>query len=132
VSASEVPPPTEKKDSHPIWGLLIMEGFLVTNAWMASEDPSGYGGFLALVAPISGCEFYCSGLIAAESIAIYNMSIDENKNSKSEIFKNNMIAWHVFAAVGGVASYFIDDEDIKLSFKPSMNSGGNLVFNYRF
>jgi anaerobic C4-dicarboxylate transporter len=45
---------------------------------------------------------YCSELIAVESLALYNLSIDTDKILKSEIFKSNMIAWHIFAGVVGI------------------------------
>ena len=125
---------TEKKyPLHPAWEVLIVEGLIVANSWMASQAPGAYGAGAALLFPLNGCNYsYCADLIAAESIALYNLTLDENETSKGEIFKNNMIAWHVFAATGLLFNYFIDDSDAKLGFQPIETGGGKLVINYRY
>ncbi|WP_157726666.1 hypothetical protein [Thalassotalea crassostreae] len=127
--------PDVKPQETEITPLMIIgvEALFAVNSWMASEDPHTYGGAAALLFPIAGCnELYCSNLIAAESLALYNLSIDDDKTSKSEIFKNNMIAWHIFAGVVGLSEYLIEDKDIKLSFQPISTGGGKIVFDYKF
>ena len=120
--------------------ILIGEGLFLANAWLASKDPHVYGGVLALLAPLAAFEGNSSettqwvGLIAAESIAAYNIGIDKNKESKSDIFKKNLIAWHVFAATVGITGYIMGDFDSEqsLSLKPNFNGGANLVYSKRF
>jgi len=121
--------------------ILLAEGSFLANAWLASEDPHAYGVVLALLAPLAAAGEGNSsettkwvGLIAAESIAIYNIGIDTNKKSKSDIFKKNFIAWHLFAATIGVTGYIMGDFDSEqsLSLKPNFNGGANLVYSKRF
>jgi len=120
--------------------ILIGEGIFLANAWLASEYPHAYGGALALLAPLAAFDGNSSktaiwvGLIAAESIAVYNIGIDTNKESKSDIFKKNLIAWHLFTATVGVTGYIMGDFDSEqsLSLKPNINGGAHLVYSKRF
>ena len=124
--------------------IVAVEAMLGINAWMASESPKVYGGFSALLFPFAGAGAgagdasrgkitYWSGVLAAESISIYNLSLDEDKESKSDIFKNNMIAWHIFLGVVSTAfiveNKYFNQENI--SFIPA-KGGGQIAFNYKF
>ncbi len=125
---------------HPITMFLLMEGMLGVNAWLASENPHAYGAVGALLFPVAAGEGSKSetetwvGIIGAESIAVYNLSIDEDEKSKNEIFKSNMIAWHLFAGVLITTKYIIGDNDgsKSLSINPTRNGGVQLVYNYKF
>lgn len=131
-----------KQDTmHPVAMFFLVEGMLGINAWMASENPRAYGVVGALLFPLAAggqgdltATEQWVGLIGAESIAVYNLSIDDEKTSKSEIFKNNMIAWHLFAGALGITSYLVGDTDSNesLSLKPTAYGGAQLVYNYKF
>lgn len=120
--------------------VLIGEGLVLANAWLASENPHIYGGALAILSPLGAAEGNAStttkwvGFLSAESIAVYNLNIDENKKSKSDIFKDNFIAWHLFAATIGISGYLMGDFKSKesLSLRPDFNGGATLVYNRRF
>ena len=117
---------------------LIVESLIGINAWMASESPDVYGGVSALLFPLAGGEnvgefTYWSSLTTAESIAIYNIALDEDHYSKREIFKNNLLAWHLFAGVllvnGYVDSKWFTEETV--AFIPE-SGGGRIAFNFSF
>ena len=118
--------------------IVAVEAMFGINAWMASESPKVYGGFSALLFPFAGAGAgeasrgkitYLSGVLAAESISIYNLSLDEDKESKSDIFNNNMIAWHIFLGVISTAfiveNKYFNQENI--SFIPAKMRWTNCV-----
>ncbi len=131
----------KNNEIHPITVFFLLEGMLGINAWLASENPHAYGAVGALLFPLAAggegsqneTEVWV-GLIGAESIAFYNLSIDEEEKTKSEIFKNNMIAWHLFAGVLLTTKYIIGDNDSNesLSIKPNTYGGLQFVYNYKF
>lgn len=122
----------KENDIHPVWGVLIMEGFVVANSIWASNKPAEFGTALALLSPIAGCSsHYCMGLIAAESIALYNLTVDTETTSKDEILRNNIIAWHLMAGAVMLTGYLIDEPDVKLGFYPIIDGAG-LQFSYVF
>ena len=120
--------------------ILIVEGLFLVNSWMASESPNTYGAIAALLFPIGAAEGNNSattkwvGFLSAESLAIYNINLDEDKERKSDIFKNNMIGWHIFAGLTGLTGYIMGDFESKesLSLIPMSTGGGKFVYNYKF
>ena len=128
----------EKEPLHPVLGVLLVEGLLISNAWMASEKPKEYGGFMMLFSPIagsSGDKFSdYVGLVGAEAIGLYNLTIDKDKKTKSDIFKENLIGWHIVIGVGALTDYFTDDkkEDSKVYILPIKKGGVKISYNYRF
>ena len=141
ISVSTYSEEAKKDEKEPkyIFGLVVFEALIGVNAWMASESPSVYGGAAALLFPLAGGSentgkiTYWSGLVAAESLAVYNLSLNEDEYTKSEIFKNNMIAWHVFAGVvvaaGLVENKFFNKDTV--TFIPDRN-GGHIAFSYKY
>lgn len=77
-------PKIDKKESNYILGFVAFEALIGVNAWMASESPNVYGGAAALLFPLAGGSenvgkiTYWSGLAAAESLAVYNLSLNED------------------------------------------------------
>ncbi len=128
-----------KEDIHPVLLFLLVEGIIGVNAWMASEDPHTYGALSALLFPLAGSSQdsptqHWVKLAAVESVALYNLSIDEDKKSKSEIFKGNVIAWHLVAGIVGLSGYLVGDGSAQesLKFTPVSNRGPQLVYSYKF
>ncbi|WP_086482090.1 hypothetical protein [Oceanospirillum sanctuarii] len=115
----------------------LAEGLIATNAWLASESPNTYGVVAALLFPLgavnstSDHQFWGS-LLIGESIAFYNISLDEDKVSKDEVFTNNMIAWHL--AIVGLAAidWMSDDEPPSLFMQPTLDGGALLTYKVRF
>ncbi len=140
VFAEEINLEKQSDDIHPMTMFLIVEGMLGVNAWLASEDPQAYGLIGALLFPFAAGEGNNSdvekwvGLIGAESIALYNLSIDKDKKTKSEIFKENVIAWHLFAGILLATNYLVGDEKTNetISVEPVAYGGAQLVYNYKF
>lgn len=129
----------EKSESNFLVGAILFEVLAGANSWMASESPNLYGGAAALLFPLAdageniGEITYWSSLTAAESIALYNLTADENSYKKSEMFKNNMIAWNMFAVVV-LTTGFIENEWLNkdvITFVPE-NGGGSIALNYKF
>lgn len=128
----------ESKFSYPMQ-FLILEAIIGFNAWSASKHPNGYGTLAALVFPLAavgseeGPITAWSTFFGAESIALYNLNVDEDDYSKREVFENNMIAWHLFAGILTATSYMDNKWFNKetVSFVPTQ-SGGHITFNYKF
>jgi len=141
---SQKVPATEKEikmdDPGYLKLFLIGEGLVIVNAYLAAENPTAYGAAGALLFPLlsspdsNSSMHKWAGLVLAESIALYNLSIDKDKQQKSEIFRDNIIAWNIFAvAMLAMDSPFQDDNNtISLNYRPT-NAGGHLLeFTYRF
>ncbi len=120
--------------------ILFVESTFLFNAWLASENPNTYGEVLAVLAPLATINANTSettrwaGLIAGESIAAYNIGLDANKESRDDIFKNNVIAWHLFAATVGISGYISGDfdSDHSLRLSPGLDGRTHLVYRMSF
>jgi hypothetical protein len=120
---------------------LMLEGVIGINAYLASLNPKVYGVAGALLFPLAGGSSKSSetarwvGLAAVEALALYNISIDEDKMSKSEIFRANIIGWHAAAGIMAVTGYFAGDfnkdKKMSLNYMPETH-GGRLILSYRF
>ena len=141
ASANEDEPPLETRDNklHPATAFFLAEGMFAVNAYMASKKPRTYGTVAALLFPMaidgkSNTTTKWVGLIAAESIALYNIRVDEDKKSEKDIFRENMVAWHLFAGAVGLSNLLFDDEESNesLTFSPTPDNGYELVYRYRF
>ena len=124
-------------------GVALAEGAFAVNSYMASRSPHGYGAIGLLLFPLAAMGSHGSDatrwttLASAEALAIYNLSINENKTSRSEIFKNNMVGWHAFLLVVGTTAYIAGDfkrsSSYSLSISPSPSQGAPmLVFSRNF
>ena len=73
-------------------------------------------------------------LFASEAIAIHHLQIDEEETSKSEIFKENLIAWHLFAEVLWLSDYWLGDASMPetLTFSPTSDNGLRIQYQHRF
>lgn len=121
--------------------LLIGEAVIGVNAYLASIAPHPYGTISALAFPLAAINGRSSEtarwvmLGSAEAIALYNIRIDENKKSRSDIFKSNVIAWHAFLGISLTTAYFTgdlkDNKRASLAYIPEAG-GGRLLFSYRF
>lgn len=95
--------------------LMLAEAVFVANAGLATLDPQVYGVLGALLFPLAAASesneaARWTGLIAGEALAAYNIvELDKDENSDSEIFLRNIVAWHAFAAVVGLASWLGGD-----------------------
>ena len=122
-------------------GVALAEGVFAVNSYMASRSPHGYGAIGLLLFPMAGGGSRGSeatkwaALASAEALAIYNLSINENKTSRSEIFKNNMVGWHAFVLVVGTTAYIAGDfkrsPSYSLSLSPTQGAP-MLVFSRNF
>ncbi len=127
--------------SGTIIGSFIVEGLIITNSLLASENPNEYGSLLALSIPIlvansdkMKSEEKAAWIIGGELLAYGNINIDEDKKSKKEIFQDNFIAWHLLVGVLVATWNYteVPEENTSLNLRPSVGNGAELVFTYRF
>lgn len=141
VSADE----GEKKWTGPrIAGtVLIVEGAVGLNAYLASLNPRVYGVAGALLFPIAAANSDSkssdttrwAGLASVEALALYNIGLDEDRMSDSEIFLNNFIGWHAAAGIMAITGYFAGDfnRDRKVALNyVAEPHGGRFILSYRF
>lgn len=135
------------KEPKPIsifWGAVIVEGMFAANSLLATGSPRIYGIASGLLFPLGAVKLYprysttaiIVSLTAAELLAAYNYSVLANSDySRSEIFQNNMIAWHAWLAIAGTTYYLThkskSHRQYSVSYYPSVN-GGNINFSYKF
>ncbi len=122
-----------------ILAISLIEGSTLLLSWAASAEPDITGGILVLTAPISvgmsssgkmGADI--TNLVAIESLAIYNLTLDRNKKSKSDIFIENMIGWHIVYATFAISEYIFDDPNESLSIRSISSEGIEVAYNYSF
>jgi hypothetical protein len=123
--------------------VLILEGVVGLNAYLASLNPRVYGVAGALLFPVAAANSEGKssdttrwvGLASVEALAIYNIGLDEDKISDSEIFRNNFIGWHAAAGIMAVTGYFAGDfnrdKKVALNYIAEPH-GGRLMLSYRF
>ena len=131
--------PTNENSSSTHKFLLYESGALVW-AWMASEYPKEFGTITALItAPLVSGDPTLNettgwvSFAALEAISYYNITVDNDKISKKEIFINNFIAAHIWSGMLEISEYLIGDKSSKesLTFKPNLN-GAKFAYKYNF
>ena len=123
---------------------LLFEGMLGVNAAMASSNPHAYGVAGVLLFPLAFTIGEGGGskasnlalLMSTEALALYNLSINENKVSKKEIFRKNMIGWHAVIGIALSTGYLAgnfkkDDNKVSFNYLPDPH-GGRLLISYRY
>ena len=132
---------SERKVLGPVVTFAIGEGAILFNAYLASTDPKGYGGLLALLTPVASLSATTpavrwTGLVAGESLAAYNIWVlNKNIDSEIDIFRRNIIGWHIFGALILTADYFFPEKkyNSKLSYSIiPMGNGGFAQITYLF
>lgn len=141
VSADEST--SEWSDAQKTAGMIIVtEGLIGLNAYMASLSPHVYGFVGVVLFPlgmVGGTEPSDSQmkarwvfLASVEALSIHNMQVDKNNTSKSEIIRSNFIGWHAAAGLAAATGYFIDkNKRFALNYMPEPQ-GGKLMVSYRF
>jgi hypothetical protein len=135
----------EKQDWSLAAKVLFAEGLVGANAWLASKSPRGWGGVEAGLVPVltiaSAVDPKASPaepwliLIGGGAVAAYNLTVDTDKTSASQIFKTNFVALNVLLGAGVAITQFSgsprQDRRVSVAYLPGPHSG-NLVFSYRF
>ena len=129
--------PQDKKEPNYLAGFLLVEGLFALNSYMASESPEGYGALLTLLSPlgvssnVSDTTNYV-GIGGAMTLGLYNaVELKDESYSKSEIFKKNMVGWHLFTASIWLSEKFTCDKETVAYIAP-LNDGTVLAINHRF
>lgn len=120
-----------------------LEGIAIAHSWLLTKSPSGYGTVSGLFYPLVGIESgvdaaYITSVAAAEGMNIYNWKMGEKDISERDVFKRNIIGWHLVFGVT-VASNMLfaksrKSQKIKsqaFSFVTS-EYGGELRFEMKF
>lgn len=135
-SLSEEGDSSEKEPNY-VAGFLIAEGLVALNSYMASESPEGYGTLLSLLSPlgassnVSETTNYVS-IGSAVSLGLYNaIELKDESYSKSEVFKKNMVGWHLFAASIWLSEKLTGNKET-IAYVAPLNGGAILGINHRF
>lgn len=118
-------------------GFFLGEGLFALNAYMASESPEGYGTLLTLLSPLGASSNVSDvtnyvGIGSAMSIGLYNaIELKDESYSKSEVFKKNLVGWHLFAASIWLSEKLTGNKETVAYIAP-LNSGAILAINHRF
>jgi len=100
--------------------VLMIEGGIALNSYLASLNPDVYGGFeIAMAFPAAalceGCEKpeAVTAGIALAGLGAYNLTLDEDQLSSGDIFKKNFVGWHVVAAAIGLSALATEHGEAK-------------------
>lgn len=124
---------------------LMFEAANVVISLTAASSPNVYGGYLAVVTSLvfltqdfearhNGRVYWLSGLIAMGTVAIYNLSIDENSVADIDVFRNNFMALNLLFAIDiYLGEYFSPKKNKSYSYSIiPLNGGGYAQLSYRF
>jgi len=119
-----VPSKAEDNDySKTFLQLVGLEGIAITHSWLLSRSPYAYGALSGAAYTAFGVESekgpaYWLSLGAAEGMNLYTMIMEKNDIPQDEIFKRNIIGWHVVFGIT-VASNIILGKDKKVQLVKS-------------
>ena len=130
---------------NPATKFLVVEGLIGANAYLASKNPRGWGGFQAALVPVltivsagdpkAGPAEPWLILIGGGALAAYNLKVDTDKTSESKIFKTNFLGLNALVGAGLAINLLTgksgENKKMSLAYAPGPR-GGNLVFSYRF
>lgn len=142
ISAETYAEGETKNNLHPLLAFGVLESLFAVNAWMASKNPQVYGGIALLLFPVTMYEtknktINWVRLAAAESLNLYNISLSKEKNTRNEIFKKNMIGWHLLTGALIITDLLNKDENevkdkkVSVAFVPNRHAA-NFRLSYRF
>ena len=123
---------------------LLFEGIIGLNSYLASLDPDVYGTAGLILFPLGAVNgpsgnnsraAFWTVLGLAESLALYNILLDEDRMSKEDIFKANVIGWHIIIGTGALTQLIFGGEEteksVSLNLIPIKN-GGRMTLVYNF
>ncbi|HHL72126.1 MAG TPA: hypothetical protein ENJ29_06420 [Bacteroidetes bacterium] len=127
----------EKSNSSFRTYLLPVIGFEAGAAFCsiwAAYSPKSLGVAFAVFAPIAthGTDGYRTTwpvLIGFESLAAYNLIIDEKSRTRRELFRENMIGWQLFALFTGSVALLQKSNSLAFAYIPAKRGG---VFSVRY
>ncbi|SHO54730.1 hypothetical protein [Vibrio quintilis] len=101
---------------------------------LAAKDPEATGWGLIAISPLMTDAMNVTtgtvGFVSVAAIGAYNLSIDEDEKSESDIFTENMIAWNAAFVTMGVTEYLFPGFTGNLAVYPDLS--GNWYMNYQF
>lgn len=131
----------KKEELNPWVGFALIEGIFLANSLIAAESPEGLGWGLTVLSPFALATNEASttekilGATALAAIGQYNAQelSDEEQYSKSDIFKNNVYAFHAVGAIALLTDWLVGDTKTveHVTLLPSNKGKGFvLAFNY--
>lgn len=119
---------------------LVTEGVFIVASGAASRKPHQFGAIAALIFPAAALGSETSNttnmvtLIGAETLALYNLTVDTNDRTRTEIFQKNMIGWHALALAVGVTGYIMGDfgSNKSVAVVPAKDNGAKIMYSYNF
>jgi hypothetical protein len=108
------------KGIHPALVFVMLEGAIAFNAGLAVASPEGMGVFMMATAPLTPAfgtgNSSTATMITAGAcyfgIGLYNATVPKREDlSNAEIFRNNVIGWHLLAAATALSDYLFPKND---------------------
>jgi hypothetical protein len=143
-SCSFAPPASAEEAERTFFqdpNVLVIEGFLVANSYLASLNPRAFGVFCAIFCPTGGGVSDWSStsgvvtLASVEALSIYDIGINSDKVSEGEIFKRNLIGWNIVLGINALAEHLTGQTNkgkkMSFGFAPDRN-GGTLLLSSKF
>ena len=128
----------EKEDTTHAKTLVLGELLLIVNAAMASYEPSLFGGLMLFLAPYGAAtakdtttQTKWTLFVAGEGIAAYNIYAGENHFSQAEIFRDNIIAWHLYILSSYISEEIFSDDNKFFGILPH-EDGAKIFVSYKF
>jgi hypothetical protein len=112
---------------------LGIEAMISVMSIWAVESPDTFIASMIVFPPLVG-EYKETWpmILAFETMALYNLSIDHDQETENNIFVNNVIGWHVTLSLAAGAMYYIHkNDDLSVAYLP-VHDGGYLTMKYSF
>ena len=130
-------PIAQGKETSAMSTFLFQEGAFVLSSYLASEYPQETGALITVLSPLgaSPSATETTNYVAVGgmmTIGLYNaIELKDDSYSKSDVFKRNMIGWHVFATSLWLSEK-ITGQRKTITFLAPLNDGAVLTVNHRF
>lgn len=133
---------TASDGAHPAIQLIAYEGLFAFLSVIGAKYHDSYAKTFIFTLPWAAAESFhdksdallYTSMVSAEALALYVISLDENKYNETERFQKNMIAWHVVAGITGTVYWLTSDnkkQNVAISFAP-VDDGGTVDIKLSF
>ncbi len=128
-------PQSPKAGDDWVKALLVGESLLIGASWLTSSAPNEFGIVAAVLIPyaVRGNEpYHWTMLISAEALAFYNIQLDEDEKSRREVFRDNLIGWHLAIGATAAVAYFTGALGEDVEVRPAGGDGLSLNYSVSF
>jgi|GEM_PF-3437731 len=128
---------SEEKKWGPVKTIAVAEGLILVNSYLASLSPEGVGTAMTLLSPLSisydsSPAMNWVGVGSMASLGLYNaLELSDSKYSERDVFKRNLVAWHLTAAALYLTEKYTGKKEPIVSFSATGDSV-SLLFHKSF